>query len=74
MTAPQTMLDDLSRSIDRIENAYAFECEAGPLKNCSEWKHLKRLMAALTLHSKSFEQIEAEEREHWDPAKQFIQS
>jgi len=26
------------------------------------------------LHSKSFEQIEAEEREHWDPAKQFIQS
>ena len=32
--------------LDTIENAYHFECEAGPLKNCGEWKALKRALAA----------------------------
>ena len=27
--------------IDRIENHYQFDCEAGPLKNCVEWQRLK---------------------------------
>ncbi len=27
--------------IERLENAYQFECEAGPLKNCVEWQKLR---------------------------------
>lgn len=26
--------------------AYAFECEAGPLANCTEWQELKALVLA----------------------------
>lgn len=31
--------------LDRIE-AYGFECEAGPLKNCVEWIELKKRLGA----------------------------
>lgn len=41
------MTSDISRCIDTIENAYAFQCEAGLLENCGEWKYLKHLVAAL---------------------------
>jgi hypothetical protein len=29
---------------ERLENIYDFECEAGPLRNCSEWVELRRCM------------------------------
>ena len=29
---------------DRLENIYDFECEAGPLRNCTEWVELRRCM------------------------------
>jgi len=28
--------------IDRLETHYSFECEAGPLKNCTDWYELVR--------------------------------
>ena len=28
--------------IDRLETHYSFECEAGPLKNCTDWYELIR--------------------------------
>lgn len=38
--------------IERMENAYQFECEAGPLQNCVEWQQIKAgietAVAALT--------------------------
>lgn len=37
---------DIARSIETIENAYNFVSDAGPLKNCGEWKYLKRLVSA----------------------------
>jgi DNA-binding transcriptional regulator YdaS (Cro superfamily) len=30
----------------RIESAYKFECEAGPLKNCVEWQELRRILSS----------------------------
>lgn len=27
--------------VERLENVYDFQCEAGPLKNCVEWQQLK---------------------------------
>jgi hypothetical protein len=35
----------IARSLETIENAYNFVSEAGPLKNCGEWKYLKRLLS-----------------------------
>lgn len=35
-------MTDLSRMLATIEN-YGFECEAGPLTNCGEWRYLKEL-------------------------------
>lgn len=34
--------------IDRLENFYQFECEAGPLKNCVEWQKLKSAIETAT--------------------------
>lgn len=33
----------LAEMIDRLENYYDFQCEAGPLRNCVEWQSLKRI-------------------------------
>ena len=38
------ILKDVSYLIDLLESYYNFECEAGPLKNCTEWKELKRIL------------------------------
>jgi hypothetical protein len=40
-------VNSLKPLIDRLENSYDFQCEAGPLKNCVEWQQLKALLAAL---------------------------
>ena len=34
---------------DRLETEYAFECEAGPLRNCAEWLDLKKILAEACL-------------------------
>ena len=31
--------------LDKLENEYAFACEAGPLKNCVDWQALRRAAA-----------------------------
>lgn len=45
--------------IDRLENEYQFECEAGHLKNCVEWQKLRdgvaTAIAALEKTKKEFE-------------------
>ena len=33
--------------IERLEHAYSFECAAGPLANCAEWRGLKRCFERL---------------------------
>jgi type IV secretory pathway ATPase VirB11/archaellum biosynthesis ATPase len=33
-------------AVDRLENSYRFECEAGPLRNCIEWRQIKTSIAA----------------------------
>ena len=35
---------NLKTLIDRIESNYLFSCEAGPLKNCTEWQELRGIM------------------------------
>jgi len=37
-------MEDLLKNLER----YNFECEAGPLKNCVEWKILRSEITALT--------------------------
>lgn len=37
-----------AKLIDRLGNAYSFECDGGPLKMCSEWIELKAILAAIT--------------------------
>lgn len=38
-------MDRAAELCERIESAYDFQCEAGPLKNCVEWIELRRLIA-----------------------------
>lgn len=33
--------------MDRLEEDYSFECEAGPLSGCAEWQELKRCYDAM---------------------------
>jgi hypothetical protein len=35
----------LRQVVERLENYYDFQCEAGPLKNCVEWHQLKAILA-----------------------------
>lgn len=35
--------------IDRLENYYAFECEAGPLRLCVEWEQLKAALRSTSV-------------------------
>lgn len=45
------------KTIDRLENEYQFECEAGSLKNCVEWQTLRdNVQTAIA----SLEKIKAE--------------
>ena len=30
---------------DRLEINYDFECEGGPLKNCVEWRDLRKILS-----------------------------
>ena len=41
------MTINFSELADKLETAYAFECEAGPLKNCVDWQTLRREAARL---------------------------
>jgi len=51
--------------IDRLENAYQFECEAGPLKNCVEWQKLR---SAIETATTALNKIKAEFRTAGKPA------
>jgi hypothetical protein len=37
-------MDNARALCERLEQAYSFECEAGPLRNCVEWQRLKELL------------------------------
>lgn len=52
-TAPSVDRKHVNTLLDTIENAYHFECEAGPLRNCGEWKALKRALAGTKEGGKS---------------------
>lgn len=40
-TDPDPYCEVEMNAIERLETSYKFECEAGPLRNCVEWKTLK---------------------------------
>lgn len=42
MSEPMT----LEQLIDRLENFYSFDCEAGPLKHCVDWQALTAALRA----------------------------
>jgi hypothetical protein len=39
-------LGEVQSLIRRLEQDYAFECEAGPLRLCVDWQRLRQLITA----------------------------
>lgn len=40
----KTFFEEAEELMKRLEYDYEFECEAGSLKNCQEWRRLKIIM------------------------------
>ncbi len=57
-------MDTLETAIDRLENFYKFECEAGPLANCQDWLKLKGAVMALRLNPR-IQELEEARNKHW---------
>lgn len=59
-------LPALDRLAERLENVYAFECEGGPLKNCTDWQQLRAGLTDLRAAFETLEKERDEAREQFD--------
>ena len=42
----QMIMETAAKLCERLETKYDFNCEGGPLKNCVEWRELRRIIGS----------------------------